>query len=166
MFFFLPVTKPDIYWRSTCYVCGRITWRWIWISSSGLFGFSRGAGDKELACQCRRHKSCGFDPWVGKIPWRRAWQPTSVFLPGECPWLEEPGRLQSMGSQRDGHDWVTKPNQYHSGLFQLVCSNWLPWLYLLQLAFPLLLLWRLLGSLDKITHFPLSVGCPGRSYIS
>ena len=26
---------------------------------------------------------CGFDPWVGKIPWRRAWQPTPVFLPGE-----------------------------------------------------------------------------------
>ena len=25
----------------------------------------------------------GFDPWVGKIPWRRAWQPTPVFLPGE-----------------------------------------------------------------------------------
>jgi len=24
-----------------------------------------------------------FDPWVGKIPWRRAWQPTPVFLPGE-----------------------------------------------------------------------------------
>jgi len=25
----------------------------------------------------------GFDPWVGKTPWRRAWQPTPVFLPGE-----------------------------------------------------------------------------------
>ena len=36
---------------------------------------------------------------------RRAWQPTSVFLPGESPWAEEPGRLQSMGSQRVGHDW-------------------------------------------------------------
>ena len=30
--------------------------------------------------QCRRP---GFDPWVGKIPWRREWQPTPVFLPGE-----------------------------------------------------------------------------------
>ena len=28
-------------------------------------------------------KRCGFDPWVGKIPWRRAWQATPVFLPGE-----------------------------------------------------------------------------------
>ena len=37
-------------------------------------------GGKESACQCRR---CGFDLWVRKIPWRRAWQPTPVFLPGE-----------------------------------------------------------------------------------
>ena len=51
--------------------------------------------------QCRRPQ---FDPWVGKIPWRREWQPTQVFLPGESPWTEEPGRLQSMGSQRVGHD--------------------------------------------------------------
>ena len=38
-------------------------------------------------------------PWVRKIPWRRAWQPTPVFLPGESPWTEEPGGLQSTGSQ-------------------------------------------------------------------
>ena len=30
-----------------------------------------------------RRRRWGFDPWVGKIPWRRAWQPTPVFLPGE-----------------------------------------------------------------------------------
>ena len=30
-----------------------------------------------------RHKRWGFDPWVGKIPWRRAWQPTLVCMPGE-----------------------------------------------------------------------------------
>ena len=39
--------------------------------------------DKEPACQCRIHKRHGFSPWVGKIPWRRAWQPTPVFLPRE-----------------------------------------------------------------------------------
>ena len=38
----------------------------------------------------------------------RAWQSTPVFLPGESPWTEEPGGLQSMKSQRDGHDWATK----------------------------------------------------------
>jgi len=38
---------------------------------------------EELACQCRRHKRREFDLWVWKSPWRRAWQPTPVFLPGE-----------------------------------------------------------------------------------
>ena len=32
----------------------------------------------------KRSERCGFHLWVGKIPWRRAWQPTPVFLPGEC----------------------------------------------------------------------------------
>ena len=41
---------------------------------------------------------------LGGLFWRRAWQPTPVFLPGESPWTEEPGRLQSMGSQRVGHN--------------------------------------------------------------
>ena len=46
----------------------------------------------------------GFDPWLGKIPWRRAWQPTPIFLAGESPWPEEPGGLQSVESQRVGHN--------------------------------------------------------------
>ena len=46
---------------------------------------------------CRRHKKLQFNSWVGKIPWRRAWQPTPVFFPGESPWTEEPGGLQSIG---------------------------------------------------------------------
>ena len=55
---------------------------------------------KESACNARKP---GFDPWVGKTLWRRAWQPTPVFLPGESPWTEELGRLQSMGLQRVRH---------------------------------------------------------------
>ena len=39
---------------------------------------SRWLSGKESACQRRRY---GFDPWVGKIPWRRKWQPAPVFLP-------------------------------------------------------------------------------------
>ena len=38
---------------------------------------------KESTCQLRRYKRCSFDPWVGKIPWRRKWQPTPVFLVGK-----------------------------------------------------------------------------------
>ena len=48
-------------------------------------GFPGDASGKEPAyqCQCRRCKRHRFDPWVGKIPWRRKWQPTPVFLPRE-----------------------------------------------------------------------------------
>ena len=46
-------------------------------------GLPGGTSGKELTCQCRRHKRLGFNPWAGKIPWRRAWQPTPVFLAGE-----------------------------------------------------------------------------------
>ena len=48
-----------------------------------LRGFPGGDSGKEPACQRRRCKRCGFDPWVEKMPWRRAWQPTPAFLPGE-----------------------------------------------------------------------------------
>ena len=37
---------------------------------------------------------CRFDPWVGKIPWSRAWQPTLVYLAWRFPWTEKPVRLQ------------------------------------------------------------------------
>ena len=58
-------------------------------------GFPGGSEGKQCL-QCGRP---GFDPSVGKIPCRGAWQPTPVFLPGESPWTEESGGLQSMGSQ-------------------------------------------------------------------
>jgi len=44
-------------------------------------GASQVVSGKESACPCRRGKGCGFSLWGGKIPWRRKWQPTSVFLP-------------------------------------------------------------------------------------
>ena len=34
----------------------------------------------------------GFHPWVGKLPWRKAWQPIPVFLPGASPRTKEPDR--------------------------------------------------------------------------
>ena len=49
-----------------------------WLQS--LRSFPGSTSGKEPACQCRRQ---GLNPWVRKMPWRRAWQSTSVFLPGE-----------------------------------------------------------------------------------
>ena len=45
-----------------------------------ILSFPGGTSGEEPTCQCRRLKRHGFNPWVGKIPWRRAWQPTPVFL--------------------------------------------------------------------------------------
>ena len=50
------------------------------IKPNSSLGSSNG---KESTCPCRRHRRPGFDPWVGKIPWRRVWQPTPAFLPGK-----------------------------------------------------------------------------------
>ena len=44
--------------------------------------FPGGTSGKESTCLCRRPKRSRFDPWVGKIPWSRKWQPTPLFLPG------------------------------------------------------------------------------------
>ena len=60
--------------------------------------FPGGISSKEPTYQCRRQKRHGFNPWVGKIPWRRAWQPTPVFLPGDSPWTEEPAAAKSLQS--------------------------------------------------------------------
>ena len=93
-------------------------------------GLTGGTSGKEPAYQCRRHKIHSFNPWVRKIPWKKKWQATPLFFPGEFPWTEEPGRLQSIGSQRVGHDW--------SKMWELDCEeswmlkNWCFWTVVLE----------------------------------
>ena len=67
-------------------------------------GFPSATSGKEPACQCRRYKRCGFDPWVRKIPWRRARQPTSVFLPGESHGQRSPVGYSPQGYRRPRFD--------------------------------------------------------------
>ena len=50
---------------------------------SRVFRASPMAQWKRICLQCKRHRKHRFDPWVKKVPWRRAWQPTPVVLPGE-----------------------------------------------------------------------------------
>ena len=50
-----------------------------------------------MACQYRRHKRREFDPWVRKIPWRRAWRPTPVFLLGESHGQRSPADYSLYG---------------------------------------------------------------------
>ena len=70
-----------------------------------LLKLPRSHSGKESACQCRRCTRLKFDPWV-RNPWRRKWQPSPVVVPGKSHGPEEPGWLQSIGSQRVGHDWA------------------------------------------------------------
>ena len=57
-------------WTSNIHICNMRT------------GASLGARWQRVCLQCRK---LGFNPWVGKIPWRRKWQPTLGFLPGKSP---------------------------------------------------------------------------------
>ena len=66
--------------------------------------FPGGASGKELSYQCRRHKSHGFNPWVGKISWRKAWKPTPVSLPGKSHGQRSLVGLQSIGLQKVRND--------------------------------------------------------------
>ena len=95
-------------------------------------GFPDDSVGEESFCQCRRCKRRGFDSWVRKIPWRRKWQPTPVFLPGEAhgqrslvgysPW----GRKESDTTKRlsRGRGTTNIPEPFlvsHSVVTVLVC---------------------------------------------
>ena len=53
------------------------------LTHSEASGFPGGTSGKELPVSAGDIRDTGFDSWVGRIPWRKAWQPTPVFLPGE-----------------------------------------------------------------------------------
>ena len=82
----------------------------IWGAGEGHPGFSGDASGKEPACQPRRRKRLGFDPWVGEIPGsgrslgrEDPLEESTAIHPSILPWgipgTEEPGRLRSTGSQ-------------------------------------------------------------------
>ena len=66
---------------------------------------------RHIACQCRRLR---FNPWVRKIPWRRKWQPTPVFLPGKFHGLRSLVGYSSW-DHRVRHDWATKQQFFAVG---------------------------------------------------
>ena len=68
-------------------------------------GFLGGAFGKESTCQCRRQKRWRFDPWIGKIPCRRKWQPTPVCLPWKFREQRSLG-AKSLWNHRVRHDWM------------------------------------------------------------
>ena len=85
---------------------------------AGCRGFPGGASGKESACQCKRHKRHEFDPWVGTIPWRRAWQPTPVFLPGKSY-----GQRSLAGYSPQDHEELDRTEHTQSRMSPLFLSK-------------------------------------------
>ena len=81
----------------------RIPWQ-----SRDQQGFPDNTSGTEPAWQCSRCRRCGFDPWVGKIPWRRAWQPTPVFLHGKSHGQRSLAGYSLWSHKRVGQNLVTK----------------------------------------------------------
>ena len=79
-------------------------------------GLPRWLNGKESACQCRRY---GFNPWVRKISLEKEMAVHSSFLAWKIPLTEGPGGLQSVGSQRVGHDWAIE----HECMLHLATSG-------------------------------------------
>ena len=99
-----------------------------------------------LSWQCRRQKRCRFNPWVGKIPWRRTWQRTPKFLPGKFHQQRSLASYSLWGCKRVGHDLVTEQQwnqadfrhslssssltehpQWQPSLFHLHCPYFCSW---------------------------------------
>ena len=92
-----------------------------------VLGFPGGASGKEFTCQCRRHRRCGFDPWVRKIPWRRERQSTPIFLPGKSHdrggwWATVHGVAEELDMTEHVMDGM------EDGLLSLTCAG-PPWLF-------------------------------------
>ena len=88
---------------------------------SFILDFPGGTSGKEPASQCRRQKRCGFDPWVGKIPWRRAWQPNPVFLTGKSH-----GQRSLVGYNPEGfkESDMTEATDHACTVLFSVVKNW------------------------------------------
>ena len=96
-------------------------------------GLPRWLSGKKSACQYRSHRRCGWDPWVRKVPRRRKWQPTPVFLLGESHGQRSLVEyVWSMVSQRVRHNWS---NWAHSCIFTPLWKHFLHFTLRLLLYF-------------------------------
>ena len=75
---FQEMVKDMVAWRDVVHGVTKSQHDWV-----TKHQHSQSTSGKEPTCQCRICKRLGFDPCIGKISWRRAWQPSPGFLPGE-----------------------------------------------------------------------------------
>ena len=96
----------------------RVGYDWVtelnWTELKRTIGLPRWFSGKESSCQCR---SCGFNRWVGKIPWRRKWQPSPVFLPEKSHGQRSLMGYSPWGCKELDTTLVTKQQQQQNGLY-------------------------------------------------
>ena len=127
----------------------RLNWTFVYLIYISLtivkesLGFPGGSEVKKITCQCRRCRWRGFNPWIGKIPWRRAWQ-------GILAWRIPIDRGASMGLQTRlsnlahtaslGQGWASSSLQWGaslkgglsswpSGSQRSLPSSWCSWVH-------------------------------------
>ena len=84
-----------------------------------MCGLPRWLSDKRIHLLIsRRHR---FDPWVGRILWRRKWQPTPAFVPGKSHGQRILVGYSPRGHKRVGHNLAAKQQQQYSVVCVCVC---------------------------------------------
>ena len=114
--------------RSDCILWNFSSFRILYLFA---LEFPRWLSGKGPICQCRRYQ---FKPWVGKIPWRKKWQPTPVFLPGKSHGQRSLADYSSCSHKRVGWDlvinihkrqlytWASPDGQYQNQTYYILCS--------------------------------------------
>ena len=100
-------------WWAAVYGVAQSQTRLKRLSIALFWGLPRWLSGKESTCQCRRHRRPEFDPLVGKISWRRKWQPTPVFLPGKSHGQRSLVVYSPWGCKRVKHNLATNQQQNH-----------------------------------------------------
>ena len=120
-----------------------------------LFNTTKGgANGKEPAYQCRRHR---FNPWAGKIPWRRKWPPTPVSLPGKSHGQRGLMGYSPCGHKRVKYNWPTEQHKHELVMIPPIKN----WTLRLILPFPSSVLINIpptVGNLDHV-HLSLCIIC-------
>ena len=91
----------SIFTHTHKYICTCL-YTLLYVFAIHTYGLPWQISGKESTCQCRR---CGFDPWVGKIPWRRKWEPTPVFSLGKSHEQTILAGYSPWGSQESDTPW-------------------------------------------------------------
>ena len=136
------IFDPEVFWSGVCVytyihtcICCESNWvriyQWIYMR----MGLPKWFSGKESAQPCKRYWRHDFYPWVRKIPWRRMWQSTLIFLLDKSHGQRSMVGQQSMESQRAGHAWACKQWEWY------MCKQMHIFVYINMIACACMYMW-------------------------